>query len=205
MDFNEKAKQWDQDPDRAARAKAFAAEIRKISGNKIFENALEFGCGTGNVSIMLADRCKKMILADTSEGMLDVVREKIVNMGISNMEPFLITPANPLAKINNADIVFTLLTMHHVKDLDQVFGEFSGIMGKNSLLFIGDLITEDGSFHFRDPEFDGHKGFDTENLKGLLKKHGLETISDKIFYTIDREHNSVMKEYPLFCLAARKL
>ena len=205
MNFDEKAKGWDQDPDRVARARAFADEILKAIGKNKFSSALEFGSGTGNVSFQMADRFESITLADTSEGMLAVLRQKITSGGITNMKPFLINEAYPLTSHEEFDIIYTLLTLHHINNLNRIFSDLSSVLKPGGLLFIGDLITEDGSFHYRDPEFDGHKGFDVEELKELLKKDGFEPVMDKIFYTIEREHNSVLKQYPLFVVEAKKL
>ncbi len=204
MDFNEKAKNWDKDPDRIARAGAFAEEILKIQGKRKNLNALEFGSGTGNVSFCLNNVYDTIVLADTSKGMLEVLEEKIHETGARGMVPYLITETDTLARLKDFDAVFTLLTMHHVKNLDSTFKDFANIMNKGGLLFLGDLMTEDGSFHFRDPEFDGHKGFDPDQLMKIVASNGFEPLSWKIFYVIKREHEGKMKEYPLFILSARK-
>lgn len=204
MNFDEKAKAWDDDPDRAARAVAFAGEILKETGDRKFHNALEFGSGTGNVSIQLAEKCISITLADTSEGMIDVLKSKITAGRISNMKPFLINGSNPLTNLKGFDVIYTLLTLHHVKDLDKVFSDFYKVLNPGGLVFIGDLVTEDGSFHFRDPEFDGYKGFEVSELKKLMKKNGLDPLSDRIFYTIKREYQTILREYPLFILAGKK-
>ena len=205
MDFNEKAKNWDKDPDRMARACAFADEIVSIQGKNKKRSALEFGSGTGNVSFCLGNAFDTIILADTSKGMLEVLDEKIHATGAKGMVSYLITESDPLSRLKDFDVVYTLLTLHHIKDIAAIFRDFAGVLDKGGYLFIGDLLTEDGSFHFRDPEFDGHKGFDPESLMNTASENGFEAISWKIFYTIKREHNSVMKDYPLFILAARKI
>lgn len=205
MNFNEKAKNWDADPDRTARAIAFAHEIqRTIAGLKI-KNALEFGSGTGNVSFQMTGKFESITLADTSEGMLEVLKEKIKAGNISNMKPYLINESNPISSLRGFDIIYTLLTLHHIKDLNRVFYEFSLSLNKGGVLFIGDLVTEDGSFHHKDPEFDGYKGFETSWLKNLMIGNGLELVNEKIFYTIKREYNSVLREYPMFILTGKKL
>jgi ubiquinone/menaquinone biosynthesis C-methylase UbiE len=205
MNFDEKAKGWDLDPDRVARARAFANEILNAAGSRKFSNALEFGSGTGNVSFQLADKFASITLADTSEGMLEVLREKIASGNITNMNPFLINESYPLTSKKGFDIVYTLLTLHHVNNLNSIFSDLSTVLKPGGLLFIGDLVTEDGSFHHRDPEFDGHKGFNVDELKELMKNNGFEPVMDKIFYTIGREHNSVLKQYPLFIIEGKKL
>jgi ubiquinone/menaquinone biosynthesis C-methylase UbiE len=47
----------------------------RIGVSKI--SAFEYGCGTGNVSFFLKENFDKITLADSSRGMLDVVKEKI--------------------------------------------------------------------------------------------------------------------------------
>jgi hypothetical protein len=70
---------------------------------------------------------------------------------------------------------------------------------------IGDLITEDGSFHHKDPEFDGHKGFDPDDIKKQLIKNGFTIETETIFSVIEKEHNLVMKKYPLFLIIGKKI
>jgi predicted TPR repeat methyltransferase len=204
MNFDEKAKTWDNDPGRIERARIFAEGIIKLTGGQKFSSALEFGSGTGLVSFQLRDRFDKIILADTSLGMINVLEEKIKRENIVNFSPVKINDSDDLLKINGLDVVYTLLTLHHVSDIDGTFGVFASILKKGGYLFIGDLVTEDGSFHFKDPEFDGHKGFDTSDLKAKLKNEGFECIEDRIILTIEREHNSIIKKYPLFILALQK-
>ena len=204
MNFDEKAKDWDKDPLKVERAKAFADEILKVADTSKALTALEYGSGTGLVSFQLKDKFTSITLADTSKGMMEVLEEKLKSENLKNFKPFLIGDSPDLLKLPVTDIVYTLLTLHHVKNLDEVFSVFNRIIKKGGYLFIGDLITEDGSFHHRDPEFDGHLGFNTAELTEKLSSEGFEFISDSIFYTIEREHEGKKKKYPLFALVLKK-
>jgi ubiquinone/menaquinone biosynthesis C-methylase UbiE len=204
MNFDEKAKDWDKDPLKLERAKVFAGEILKILGSYRPETAVEYGSGTGLVSFQLKNEFRSIILADTSRGMMEVLEEKAKRENLTNFLPMLIKDSAELLSLPPADVVYTLLTLHHVKDLDTAFSVFGRIIKKGGYLFIGDLVTEDGSFHYRDPEFDGHKGFSTADLNRRLAKEGFESITDKIFYTIKRSDNGEIKEYPLFIIALKK-
>lgn len=205
MNFDEKAKDWDKDPKKVERAAIFAREIRKETGNRRIGEALEFGSGTGLVSFQLTDTIDKIVLADTSAGMLDVLKQKIEMEKIPNMTPFLITGSNPLTLHSGFDLIYTLLTLHHVKDIDGAFSDFSAVLKPGGMVVIGDLITEDGSFHYKNPEFDGHKGFDPEFLKETLSEKGFEPGPSRVFYYIDREDNNVIKNFPLFILTGKKI
>jgi SAM-dependent methyltransferase len=205
MNFDEKAKDWDKDPGRVERAAIFASEILKFLGDIKLENALEFGSGTGLVSFCLKDRFHSITLADNSEGMIEVLKDKIKNESIINMKPLCVDIFKEKNILSGYDILYTLLSLHHIKDLSKIFGLFNSILKPGGYLCIGDLVTEDGSFHYRDPEFDGHKGFDTEEIKKQISSNGFRFESESVFYEIEREVNFQIKKYPLFLIIAKKL
>jgi ubiquinone/menaquinone biosynthesis C-methylase UbiE len=204
MSFDEKAKDWDKDPKKVERATIFAREIMNILGNKELKSALEFGSGTGLVSFQLKNSFSSIYLADTSKGMIEVLQAKIKTEKLTSFYPLLITDTKDLLSHPKTDVIFTLLTLHHVKDIDEAFMVFGSLIKKGGYLFIGDLVTENGSFHTSDPQFDGHFGFDTEVLKEKLGREGFECIENKIFHSVERENNSVVKNYPLFILSCKK-
>lgn len=205
MNFDEKAKDWDKDPKKVERARVFAEEILRFINKENLTKAIEFGSGTGLVSFQLKERFQAITLADSSPGMMAVLKEKIVNENITTMKTFLIDQSNDLNSLKGFDVIYTLLTLHHIKDIDNAFASFNSSLNKGGYVFIGDLITEDGSFHRNDPEFDGHNGFEREGLKTKLRENGFQPVIDKIFFTIERESENIMKKYPLFLIAAKKL
>ena len=85
--FDERAKDWDSDPDKVARAHAVADAIRKAIPLSNDMKAFEYGCGTGLLSFALQADLGQITLADTSTGMLDVLKEKIANAKVTNMHP----------------------------------------------------------------------------------------------------------------------
>src|SRR5512138_2296463 len=85
--FDERARDWDDDPKRTARANAVAEAIRKTIKLSTSMTALEYGCGTGLLSFALQPDLGRITLADTSQGMLEVLQEKIARAGVTNMSP----------------------------------------------------------------------------------------------------------------------
>ena len=91
-DFDSKAKDWDAVPGRAERANAVAAAIREQVSLSKTMTALEYGCGTGLLSFALQAELGPITLADSSTGMLEVLREKIARAGRQTYDA---APAGP--------------------------------------------------------------------------------------------------------------
>ena len=79
--FDERAKDWDSDPKKVERARVVAEAIRAALPLSTDMTALEYGCGTGLLSFALQSELGQITLADTSQGMLDVLGEKIAAAG----------------------------------------------------------------------------------------------------------------------------
>lgn len=205
MGFDEKAKDWDKDPKKVKRAEIFAKEITQFLGNKKIEKALEFGSGTGLVSFCLKDNFRSITLADNSAGMIEVLTEKIRDGKVSNMNPLLTDIIKGKSGLSGFDIIYTLLTLHHIEDTGKALGTFNSILNPGGYVCIGDLITEDGTFHHQDHDFDGHSGFEPLAFKNQLAENGFKVVYETIFSVIEREYKSEMRKYPLFLIIGEKL
>jgi len=74
--FDRAAAEWDENPRRTALARSVAEAIIKAVGLHPAMQALEFGCGTGLVTLALAPHLGNLTAIDTSEEMLGVLRKK---------------------------------------------------------------------------------------------------------------------------------
>jgi len=203
--FDTKAKEWDNNPDKSKRAKTFAIEIVDyIKPNKT-KNALEFGCGTGLLSFELKDAFNTITLVDTSEGMIDVLMEKIEKQGIKNFKPLLANLLIENTDIADIDVIYTLMTLHHISELDMAFKTFHSILNNNGYLCIADLVEEDGSFHAPELNFDGHNGFNRKELSTKLAGYGFIMEYYSIPHTIEKQQEAGIKKYPLFLMIAKKV
>ncbi len=204
MHFDNQAKEWDNDPGKHERAKVFADEIKQYIQPQATWTALEFGSGTGLLSYYLKDAFGEITLADTSEGMVKVLQEKIEREGIKNFKPLLIDLLESGNSLTNFNVVYTLMTLHHIHDLDKVAQLFHSLLDDGGFLCIADLVKEDGSFHVAHPGFDGHKGFDKEELASIMQKNGLALQHYKICYEIEKNTAGEKKKYPLFFMVCKK-
>jgi len=201
--FDQKAKTWDQ-PFRIARAQAVANAIREVIPKNHAFRALEYGCGTGLVSFFLRDMFSSITLVDSSEGMLEVVREKIAYEGAINMKA-MHTDALDMQIKNGMtfDVIFNLLVLHHIPDTRQVLSDWHKYLIKGGYLFVVDLDPENGLFHKDD--FEGHNGFDRNVLRKVATEAGFKNIS---FATAHRMcelgRDGCEHVFTLFLMVARK-
>ncbi len=83
--FDEEAATWDKNPGRVKVANDIADAIL---GQQILTpemNVLEFGCGTGLLTLRLLPLVRSVTGVDSSEGMLGVLRSKIEDHHLTNL------------------------------------------------------------------------------------------------------------------------
>jgi len=202
--FDERAKDWDSDSDKVKRARAVADAIRNTVSLSTDMNALEYGCGTGLLSFALQENLGQIALADTSQGMLDVLSEKIANSGVMNMHPAkldLLTDPLPVEKYH---ITYSLMVLHHIDDAKGILSKFYDVLEPNGYLVVADLDKEDGSFH-TDGSTDAHKGFDQSELRKWVEDAGFDNVRFSTAYEIKKEIDGKEKVFPVFLIVAQKL
>ena len=201
--FDERAKDWDSDPKKVNRAFEVADAIRKAVPLTHQMHAFEYGCGTGLLSFALKDEFEHITLADTSQGMLDVLKEKIAASGVTNMQPLQLDLTTEPAPAEKFHITYSLLTLHHIQNTEDILKKFHELLMPNGFLIIADLDKEDGSFHTDGTE-DVHKGFAHTKLQEQVEKAGFEDVRFSIAHIIKKEIDGKKKEFPVFLMAAKK-
>lgn len=203
ISFDERAKDWDSDPAKVERARVVAEAIRAAVPLRPDMTALEYGCGTGLLSFALQPEFDSITLADTSQGMLDVLSEKIKAAGVANMHPVRLDLSSGPPPDSRYGIIYSLMTLHHIPDTDKVLGRFQRILNAGGYLCIADLEKEDGSFHGADVT-DVHKGFDRPALKRQLEAAGFSDITFSSVSDVRKPVEGLEKAFPLFLMIARK-
>ncbi len=205
MSFDKQAQEWDNDPQKIERAAVFAKEINGFIQPDKRLNALEFGCGTGLLSFKLKDFFKTITLVDNSKGMIDVLKDKIDKEGVKNFIPLQMNLLEENIPFSEIDVVYTLMTLHHIHDIDKTLNLFNSIIKPNGYLCIGDLVREDGSFHSNHKDFDGHNGFDKDELSEIVIKNGFKVDYYKECFVIEKKVNEKISKYPLFLMICKKI
>jgi len=202
--FDERAKDWDSDPKKVERARVVADAIRKTIPLSKDMNALEYGCGTGLLSFALQFDLGQITLADTSQGMLDILKGKIVAVGVKNMHPLRLDLATDPLPVERYHLTYSLMTLHHVPDTKDILNKFRDLLIPNGYLLIADLDKEDGSFH-TDGTTDVHKGFAHDELQQQVEAVGFGNVTFSTVYEIKKKITDHEKTFPVFLMCAQKV
>jgi ubiquinone/menaquinone biosynthesis C-methylase UbiE len=196
--FDERAKDWDSDPMKVDRARSVAHAIRAAVDIHPGMTALEYGCGTGLLSFFLKDDFTSITLADTSEGMLEVLSDKIKAAKTANMHPVRLDLAADPLPAQKFDVTYSLMVLHHIHDTDIILRKFHETLNPGGWLVVADLDKEDGSFH-TDGSKDVHLGFKRSELQKRVEAAGFGDVHFSSAYTIAKNG----REYPIFLMTAR--
>jgi len=203
-EFDNKAADWDKNPMHWDRSAAIAGSILKNVPVKPFFRAMEFGAGTGILSFLLKDHLMEILLIDNSSEMIRLTNEKIEASGAGNLRTKFFDLEHSDFTGEKFDLIFTQMVLHHVSDIENILRKFHAILSQGGYLAIADLFTEDGSFHGE--EFDGHLGFDPDDLAEILHKTHFKIISQEECFVINRKiSESETRDFPVFLITAKSI
>ncbi len=176
-DFDKEAASWDERPLRVKLAKDIADAILKQITLTSEMDALDFGCGTGLLTVQLQHLVHSITGMDSSQGMLDVFNTKIARLKQTNVRTLLVDLDKGDTLAGNYHLIVSNMTLHHVKKIEPLFDQFYSIMTPSGYLCIADLDLDDGQFH-EDNTGVFHFGFDRTALRRTFAEAGFENIRD---------------------------
>ncbi|HEU0278189.1 MAG TPA: class I SAM-dependent methyltransferase [Rhodanobacteraceae bacterium] len=201
--FDTIAAEWDNDPRRVLMAQKIARAMRAALAPTGRERALEFGAGTGLVTLLMAGKLAHVTAMDASAGMLGVLKRKCVLKRLGQVEPVEgrvpeDLPAGPF------DLVYSSMTLHHVEDVPGLLRQLADRLAAGGRIALADLDTEDGSFH-GDATGVVHHGFKRDVVAGWLRDAGFVDSVFSTAYTVQRDGDDGRRhDYPIFLAVARK-
>jgi tRNA (cmo5U34)-methyltransferase len=197
--FDEAAATWDEEPRRVRLAGAVADEVARQIHLSHDMDVLDFGCGTGLLTLALQPLVRSVTGADASSGMLDVLKQKVQARGLANVETALLDPEVPLSLDARFHLIVSSMALHHVANLAPLFSRFHEQLQPGGRVALADLDREDGSFH-EDARDVFHLGFERSELQTLLAAAGFVGL-DVTTATITRKEN---RDYPVFLITGRR-
>ncbi len=193
--FDTAARDWDQRP----MSQQLAAVPERLLAQlplQASDHVLDFGAGTGLLSVPIAPKVAQVTALDMSAAMLQVLDEKgLANITTLQQDIFAGLPGRYHA-------VVSCMALHHVADTAALLRAFAAALHPGGRIALVDLYQEDGSFH-GDNEAKGvqHFGFAPEALQALAEQAGLMDIA---FSDILRLQHRNGRAYPLFLMTGRK-
>ncbi len=203
-DFNREAAQWDANPGRVKLANDVADAVLRTMVLTTDMDALDFGCGTGLVTLRLQPLVKTITGVDSSEGMLEVLRGKVRAGGLTNVQTRLVDFEKGDRIEGVFHVIVSSMTLHHVPDTGALFRQWNHLLAAGGWLCFADLDSEDGSFH-GDNTGVFHLGFARSKLKAMLQEAGFHDVLDMTATTMIKDVPGKRGgEFPVFLITAKK-
>ena len=168
-DFDREAASWDEKPERVRLANDIADAIRSDIALTLDMNVLDFGCGTGLVTLRLQPFVGSITGADSSQGMLNILSAKISQQNIANVRTLYLDPDKSESLPGPYHLIVSSMTFHHVKDIHSLVALYYRSIAPEGYLAIADLDSEGGMFHGSN-EGVFHPGFEQARVAPRL--HG---------------------------------
>jgi len=133
----------------------------------------DLGCGTGNVSELLAPCVARVVAVDSSMAMLDAARLRL--RGVKNVE-FVEGELTrlPLADAS-VDAAVLALVLHHVERPDSALREAARVLRPGGVVLVVDMIAHDRA-EYRQSMGHKHLGFEAGAMREMLDRAGLEGV-----------------------------
>jgi 2-polyprenyl-3-methyl-5-hydroxy-6-metoxy-1,4-benzoquinol methylase len=196
MNFDEAAPTWDT-PLRRERAAVLASQIRNAWEGRP-ESVLDFGCGSGLIAFELRAHAGMVYGYDASREMGRVFQEKREALQVDNVRFLTEGEMRSLCY----DVIVSSMVLHHIGDVEAEIAALKRLLKPGGRLVWIDLDAEDGSFHAEEPGFQGHNGFDRDEVKRILTDVGFPEVGLRTVFQGEKQVNGRAVPYTLFMAVA---
>jgi ubiquinone/menaquinone biosynthesis C-methylase UbiE len=203
-DFDKDAETWDENPTRVKLANTICDSIVKHIRLLPDMNVLDFGCGTGLISLNLHAGVHSVTGVDSSNGMLDILNAKITRQGIQNVSTVHLDIDKGEVLCGLYSLVVSSMTLHHIRNIPEILNQFFAVLDDSGAICIADLDSDHGMFHENN---DGvyHEGFDREVLEEMFVTAGFKNVYTITATEIEKPAKSgVMSKFTIFLMIGRK-
>lgn len=173
--FNQIANKYDTKERKELANIIVSAVHDEIKTSKI-KMLLDYGCGTGLVGLELSNLVDQILFLDSSEQMLEILKEKITQTKIKNAE-VMDSDFTKLPSHLEVDAILVSLVLLHIPDTKQILKFFYSILNVEGKLIIVDFDKNENISH---PKV--HNGFTDLELRSLLSDVGFKNIEIKSFH-----------------------
>ena len=172
-DFNHKAETFDS-PKNIFLANLVCQAVEKQIDFLSDKEILDFGGGTGLLTLPLAKQAKSVTLVDISEKMLEQARLKTEQQDIKNIQ-FLEQDLLKSPLKQEFDFIVVCRVLHHMPDVDAALSLFHQHLRKDGQLLIADFTKAEANHH----------GFELTELEKQLIENGFSSVHSQILYSAE--------------------
>lgn len=203
-DFDQAAASWDERPQRVKLAKDVADAVIRLGGVQPTMDVLDFGCGTGLLTLQLQPLVHSITGVDSSRGMLEILNGKISGRKLANARTVLCDLDNGDLLPGKYDLVVSSMTMHHIPEIAPLLAHFYQVLAPGGCLCVADLDDEGGRFH-GDNTGVFHFGFQRDALRSWFAEAGfVDMVDDTAAEIVKDDDAGAPARFSVFLMTGRK-
>jgi ubiquinone/menaquinone biosynthesis C-methylase UbiE len=166
-------------------------------------DVLDFGCGTGLLTLQLQPYVHSITGIDSSEGMLAILNEKIHYGHMKNVTTRQIDLDRGDVLTGRYHLVVSSMTLHHIRDISLLLAQFFTVIQPGGWLAIADLDPDNGKFH-EDNTGVFHFGFEREAQMKAFRDAGFDQVQARTAATMTKPMPDGQSQTFTICLISGK-
>ena len=201
--FDRVAAEWDANPGRVVLARAVADAIRNAVPLRPDMNVMDFGAGTGLVTLGLLPHVDRFTAVDASGEMLRVLDGKLKALRIGNVHTMLCEIGKTPLPVAEFDLIVSSMVLHHIPDVPEALRRLRPCLRPGGWIALADLDSEDGTFH-SDSTGVYHHGLDRNEVYRWLQEAGFaDTVAREAHRIVRSSADGQTRQYPVFLVTGR--
>ncbi|MGE4477432.1 MAG: class I SAM-dependent methyltransferase [Deferribacterales bacterium] len=202
--FDARASEWEKKGRRVQLAKDVVSAIIKYAEPKKDIDIADFGTGTGLIMLGLSEYGRSLTGFDTSQGMLDVLNEKVENAGLKNIKTVLLDVKKEDFPKESFDMFTASMVIHHMDEPEIFFRKAYDAIRTGGQICVADLELTEEPFHDVPHEGVKHGGFEPEALAEMLRSCGYKDVQINTAAVIEKERDGRKIEFPIILATGHK-
>lgn len=204
-DFDKAATTWDEKPARIKLAGDIAGALSEEVTLTSDTDVLDFGCGTGLLTLRLQPLVRSVTGVDSSQGMLDVLKAKTEQQNLPNVKTQCLEIDKGDVLEGRYDVIVSSMTFHHIREIRPFLDQFYKALTPGGFVCVADLDPDDGQFHQGNNEGVFHFGFDRAALRKVFMEAGFHDVRDRTAAEVVRStSDGEMRRFTVFLMIGRK-
>jgi ubiquinone/menaquinone biosynthesis C-methylase UbiE len=156
-------------------------KMDEVSGVGVASEVADVGTGTGFVAAGIAPRVKRVVGVDNAPAMLEVARENLATLGVSNVDLIVGEATRLPLEDGSVDASFANMVLHHAERPTAMLREMARVVRPGGRVAITDEVEHPYAW-MREEHADVWLGFGREQVEhffaaaGLSEGYGYEAL-----------------------------